>query len=661
MVHLAFILATRDTDFADVTTRLAMASVGVWWFGFALWTLRVVPEPPVQRSEERLTPLSAIAIGFRELRRTFGEITKFRVTVVFLVAYLLFNDGISTVTAIAGAYAADTLAIPLVFNMGTVATIQFVAVPGALAFARLADRISTKPALIVALVGWVGIVLVGVSLAPLPPADHGDFDIQLEYREASQDYVVDVAPDLDGGYELRGRDQYWRIEEGFAFRSSAVEGLAEAFRDTPDVEHAVSIRGGPLDGESGVGEAHPSMLHDGPVDWWPSLVRDLVWAAARDGRGAAVADAGRDGGMGDRREPGTGAQPVRADHAGATQWRVLRVLRVHRSRVVRVRSDALHRGDGAVRHAGGGDVDPAHHRRRDHRVAVGRRRRRRTRRRRGGRTGRSSLTPQSGAGSAIISAPWASSTTASICPAASPSSPGAVATSDAASCSASPTPGATVVIAEIDEDSGPAMEQELRDAGHEALFIHTNVRDADSVEALVAGTVEQFGRLDVMVANAGGMFQAPALDISKRGFEAVIDLNLIGTWLCNTAAARAMIDGGRGGSIVNMSSQNALYGALNGPHYGAAKAGILGLTHSVAAEWAEHGIRVNALAPGGRTARAGAAPREGQLAGGGDAEYIENVAAAAVYLASDLASWITGHTLVVDDGGTFTNAAPRGA
>ncbi|MCY4615611.1 MAG: MFS transporter [Chloroflexi bacterium] len=277
VVHLAFILATRDTDFADVTTRLAMASVGLWWFGFALWTLRVVPEPPVQRSEERLTPLSAIAIGFRELRRTFGEITKFRVTVVFLVAYLLFNDGISTVTAIAGAYAADTLAIPLVFNMGTVATIQFVAVPGALAFARLADRISTKPALIVALVGWVGIVLVGVSLAPLPPAAHGDFDIQLEYREASQDYVVDVAPDLNGGYELRGRDQYWRIEEGFAFRSSAVEGLAEAFRDTPDVEHAVSIRGGPLDGESGVGEAHPSMLDDGPVDWWPSLVRDLVW------------------------------------------------------------------------------------------------------------------------------------------------------------------------------------------------------------------------------------------------------------------------------------------------------------------------------------------------------------------------------------------------
>ena len=277
VVHLAFILATRDTDLADLTTRLAMASVGVWWFGWAIWTLRVVPEPPVLRSVERLTPLSAVAIGFRELRRTFGEITRFRVTVIFLVAYLLFNDGISTVTAIAGAYAADTLAIPLVFNMGTIATIQFVAVPGALAFAWLADRITTKPALIVALVAWVGIVVVGVSLAPLPPTAHGDFDIQFAYRDASRDYVVEVAPDDDGGYELRGRDQYWRIEEGFAFRASAIEGLAEAFRDTDHVEYAVSIRGGPLDGDSGVGQAHPSVLGDGPVDWWPSLVRDRVW------------------------------------------------------------------------------------------------------------------------------------------------------------------------------------------------------------------------------------------------------------------------------------------------------------------------------------------------------------------------------------------------
>ena len=277
VVHLAFILATRDTDLADLATRLAIASVGVWWFGWAMWTLRVVPEPPIQRSEERLRPRSAVVLGFRELRRTFREIRRFRVAVVFLVAYLLFNDGISTVTAIAGAYAADTLAIPLVFNMGTVATIQFVAVPGALAFAWLADRIATKPALTVALVGWIGIIVFGVSLAPLTPTDHGDFEIQFAYREATGDYVAEAVAD-DDGYELTWRDQYWRVEEGYAFRPSAIEGLAEAVRDADGVEYAVSIRGGPLDGASGVGGSHPSMLGGGPVDWWPSLMRDLLWA-----------------------------------------------------------------------------------------------------------------------------------------------------------------------------------------------------------------------------------------------------------------------------------------------------------------------------------------------------------------------------------------------
>ena len=156
------------------------------------------------------------------------------------------------------------------------------------------------------------------------------------------------------------------------------------------------------------------------------------------------------------------------------------------------------------------------------------------------------------------------------------------------------------MIAEIDEETGPALERELAEGGHEALWVRTNVREADSVEALVDATVERYGRLDVMVANAGGMFTAPALDISERGFHAVLNLNLVGAWLCGQAAAKAMIAAGDAGSIVNISSMNALVGALNGAHYGAAKAGILGLTRSLAAEWAEHGIRVNAIAPGGR-------------------------------------------------------------
>ena len=277
VVHLAFVLAARGGDQADLVTRLAFVSVGVWWFGWALWTLRVVPEPPLLRPRERVTPASAVAAGFRELRQTLRELARFRVVVVFLAAYILFNDGLQTVLAIAGAYAADTLGIPLAFNMGTIAIIQFVAVPGALAFGRLADRISTKNALTVALCAWAGIVLLGVSLAPLPPGEHGDFEIRLAYAEGSGDYVVEAAPGDDEPVELRLGGAAWELEEGDAVRPSVAASLAEAVREGEDVEHSLSLRGGPLDGVSAVGAAHPSVLGAGPVDWWPSLVRERVW------------------------------------------------------------------------------------------------------------------------------------------------------------------------------------------------------------------------------------------------------------------------------------------------------------------------------------------------------------------------------------------------
>ena len=277
VVHLVLILATRDTALEDVAVRFAIASVGVWWFGWAIWTLRVVPEPPVRWSEGGLSASSAVAIAFRELARTFHELRRFRVVLVFLAAYLLFNDGVQTVLAIAGAYAADTLGISLAFNMATIAIIQFVAVPGALAFGRLADRIATKPALIVSLLGWIVIVLFGVALAPLTPAAHEDFDFQLGYRDASGDYLVEAAPDLDDPFELRWQGEYWALEADAVLGAGAVANLPEAIEETEDVEYGISIRGGALDGESALGPAHPSLLGGGPIDWWPSLVRGALW------------------------------------------------------------------------------------------------------------------------------------------------------------------------------------------------------------------------------------------------------------------------------------------------------------------------------------------------------------------------------------------------
>ena len=275
LIHLALILTTQDSDLEDLVTRAVIASIGLWWFGWALWTLRVMPEPPILRPIGGLNPASALSMGFRELGRTFRDLARFRVVLVYLGSFLLFNDGLQTVIAIAGAFAADTLGISLAFNMATIIIIQFVAVPGALAFGWLARRISTKPALTVTLVGWIAIILLGVAIVPLTPTDHADFDYQLSYREDTGDYIVDAAPDSDVHLEWEG--ETWTLQEGLAFNTEEARSLRMAAGNDDGFEHSLSIRGGGMDGESAVGPAHPSVLGQGPIDWWPVIVRDALW------------------------------------------------------------------------------------------------------------------------------------------------------------------------------------------------------------------------------------------------------------------------------------------------------------------------------------------------------------------------------------------------
>ncbi len=278
LIHLALILLTRDTDAADLVTRASIASIGVWWFGWALWTLKMLPEPPVHDPVGRLTPWKALSLAVVELGRTLREIRRFRVVLVYLGAYLLFNDGVQTVISISGAFAADSIGIPLIFNMVTILIVQFVAAGGAMAFAWLARRTATKTALTTALAGWVLIVLAGVAVAPLVPTRHGEFDYQLSYSADAAAYAADAVPELGESHS----DSMWReegheIAEGELLPPGRAERLLEGVRLSEHSAYTISIEGGGLDGETAVGRQHPATLGDGPVDWWPEAVRSAVW------------------------------------------------------------------------------------------------------------------------------------------------------------------------------------------------------------------------------------------------------------------------------------------------------------------------------------------------------------------------------------------------
>ena len=278
LIHLVVITLTQDTEISDLVTRISIVSVGVWWFGWAIWTLKMVPEPPIYNRVEGMTPLNAVSIAFSELSHTFRELRRFRVVLIYLVAYLLFNDGLQTVMTIAGAFAADTLGIPLVFNMGTILIIQFVAAPGALAFGKLALRFSTKAALVVALLGWCMIVLFGVALSPLAPKEHSDFDYQLTYHPGSGGYTVEQAPDLgDSRTESVWREEVGEFAAGDILAYQRARALRDSVRSSENSPYSISIAGGDMDGEKSVGALHPSTLGSGPVDWWPAFVRDKIW------------------------------------------------------------------------------------------------------------------------------------------------------------------------------------------------------------------------------------------------------------------------------------------------------------------------------------------------------------------------------------------------
>ncbi|MGI6379888.1 MAG: SDR family NAD(P)-dependent oxidoreductase [Anaerolineae bacterium] len=228
-------------------------------------------------------------------------------------------------------------------------------------------------------------------------------------------------------------------------------------------------------------------------------------------------------------------------------------------------------------------------------------------------------------------------------------------------CQAFAEAGADVVVAEQNPATGPVTVDRIEARGRRGLFVETDVTSKASVVAMVEQTLEAFGRIDFLMNNAGITKWSPAEEVSEQDWREVMAVNLDGLFYCCQAVHGPMKDAG-GGRIINIASMSGLI--VNDPQkqvsYNTSKAAVIHLTRSLACEWAPDSIRVNAIAPGymatpmaqpffddpaygGRWMQAIPMGRPGQP---------EELAGAAVYLASHASSYVTGSVLVVDGGYT---------
>jgi len=224
--------------------------------------------------------------------------------------------------------------------------------------------------------------------------------------------------------------------------------------------------------------------------------------------------------------------------------------------------------------------------------------------------------------------------------------------------------GARVATVDLDEAGLEETRKEAEQAGGQVLTVKANVSVRADVQRVVEAVVKEYGRLDILINNAGitrdglttRIKDGEVKFMSEENWDAVLGVNLKGTWLCSQIAAVAMMKQ-KYGRIVNTASVAAL-GNIGQANYAASKAGVIGLTATLAMEWARFNIAVNCIAPGGTKTRMTAAIPENVMAGLLEkiplrrlAEPSE-IAAVHAFLASDQASYITGHVIFVDGGQT---------
>jgi len=307
LIHLVMVMMIVDENGSnpDWVIPFVMASSGAWWMGFALLTFKYVPEPPIENEMESLGVADSARLAFSELRKTFGQVDRFKTLFVYMLAYFFFIDGINSVTALAGIYGITVLGLTTTALIATILVIQFVAAPCAIGFTKLAEATSTKYALTLSLVGWVIVVLGALSFAPLALDAHDDYDIQFDWNGETSMYDITTGDNAYGlGLSVDDSEQDWvtswadvmpvHIDDDYterviyAFNDPSSDEHSATSTDTDQISafiadfgdsnrFSVSVSGGSLDESTGLGVDHPTSLGDGPLDSIPETVREFVW------------------------------------------------------------------------------------------------------------------------------------------------------------------------------------------------------------------------------------------------------------------------------------------------------------------------------------------------------------------------------------------------
>ena len=306
VVHIGLVLGVE----ADWVIPFCMATAGLWWYGFALFTFMWVPEPPIENEMEKLKFREAARFAVGEVAQTLKDYKAFPTLFLYMLAYFFFIDGINTVTALGGVYGISVLGIGAFGLMLTILAIQFIAAPFAIIFTKIADRIGTKRALFISIAGWVVLCFAALAFAPLELESHEKHDILYEWNESEERYTVHVswsthelAQKVD--YEDEEFDeQAWAKQWSYLLPTSEnqkLDTLEWAWGETEDEPNKVlldgvvnddislfiasvedtrfstSVDGGELDGTASVGVDHPTNLGDGSLDFIPIWARSNIW------------------------------------------------------------------------------------------------------------------------------------------------------------------------------------------------------------------------------------------------------------------------------------------------------------------------------------------------------------------------------------------------